>query len=56
MRVVLPGAGELRVESEDGVYLHLLAFRLPALVPLDCDRSGLQVDPGHDRRVNPAWN
>jgi hypothetical protein len=57
VRCVVTGAHrELRVEREDGVDLHLLAFCLPALVPLHGDRPRLQVDPGDDCRVDPSWN
>lgn len=53
---MVPGAdGELWVEGKDGVNLHLLAFRLASLVPFHCDRPRLQVDPGDDRRMDPAW-
>lgn len=51
----VPGAGQLGVEREDGVDLHLLALGLAALVPLHRDGARLQVDPGDDRRVNPPW-
>lgn len=46
---------QLRVEREDGIDFNLLALGLAALVPLDCHRPRLQIDPRDDRWVNPAW-